>query len=452
MLAEAAAEGATRATLEVRRSNEPARRLYERFGFAFAGVRTAYYREPVEDALVLWRNRPRPRWSDRKSGYRTGRLNRREPGGDSRHKQIARRNPVSFPWTNGPARGLGQRRSGMAESLDSGLRRQLLQTDEEFRALSERHHELDTRLHQLAERSHLDDNEQVEESTLKKRKLQLKDRMEDILRRQVAAPRTASASVLDQPVSRVAALASSTRHEPPPRAGECSGPVARPRDHHTMMGIDRAGAPFVGGALVLAALAAWLGSGWWWAIPFVLLAAFLGFFFRDPDRVIGSDALAVLSPADGRVMVAGPGEPSVAPEGDWQQISIFLSPMDVHINRVPYGGTLTRVTYQPGRFLPAYRSESGAQNERTELWVERDGRTVVFRQVVGVLARRVVCRVREGETVKTGDRFGLMKFGSRMDVFVDRDARLLVKAGETVRAGETRLAEFAVRGKDGTPC
>ena len=82
-----------------------------------------------------------------------------------------------------------------------------------------------------------------------------------------------------------------------------------------MMGIDRAGAPFVGGALVLAALAAWLGSGWWWAIPFLLLAAFLGFFFRDPDRVIGPDVLAVLSPADGRVMVAGPGQPSVAPDG-----------------------------------------------------------------------------------------------------------------------------------------
>jgi phosphatidylserine decarboxylase len=218
-----------------------------------------------------------------------------------------------------------------------------------------------------------------------------------------------------------------------------------------MMGIDRAGAPFIGGALVLAAMAAWLGSGWWWAIPFVLLAAFLGFFFRDPERVIGADVPFVLSPADGRVMVAGPGEPSVAPEGDWQQISIFLSPMDVHINRVPYGGTLTRVTYQPGRFLPAYRSESGAQNERTELWVERAGRTVVFRQVVGVLARRVVCRVREGETVKTGDRFGLMKFGSRMDVFVDREARLLVKAGDVVRAGETRLAEFPPPA-EGAPC
>ena len=207
-----------------------------------------------------------------------------------------------------------------------------------------------------------------------------------------------------------------------------------------MMGMDRAGAPFVGGALALAALAAWLGSGWWWAIPFLLLAAFLGFFFRDPDRVIGSDRLAVLSPADGRVMVAGPGQPSVAPEGDWQQISIFLSPMDVHINRVPFGGTLTRVTYQPGRFLPAYRSESGAENERTELWVERDGRTVVFRQVVGVLARRVVCRVRAGDTLEPGARIGLMKFGSRMDVFVPESAELRVRPGDQVRAAVTVIA------------
>ena len=345
----------------------------------------------------------------------------------------------------------------MAESLDSGLRRQLLQTDEEFRALSERHHELDTRLHQLAERSHLDDNEQVEE-------VHPEEAQAAVERPDGGHPAPAGHGAedgvgdrTDQPVSRVAALASSTRHEPPPRAGQCSGHVARPRDHHTMMGIDRAGAPFVGGALALAALAAWLGSGWWWAIPFLLLAAFLGFFFRDPDRVIGSDGLAVLSPADGRVMVAGPGQPSVAPEGDWQQISIFLSPMDVHINRVPYGGTLTRVTYQPGRFLPAYRSESGAQNERTELWVEREGRTVVFRQVVGMLARRVVCRVREGETVKTGDRFGLMKFGSRMDVFVDRRRAAAGRGGRRGAGGRDAARRVPPRpefppSKDGTPC
>jgi phosphatidylserine decarboxylase len=218
-----------------------------------------------------------------------------------------------------------------------------------------------------------------------------------------------------------------------------------------MMRIDRAGAPFIGGALGLAVLAAWLGSWWVWAVPFVLLAGFLGFFFRDPDRPRSSDPCVVLSPADGRVMVAGPGEPSLAPAGTWQQVSIFLSPMDVHINRVPYGGTITRVTYPPGRFLPAYRAESGAQNERTELWVERQGRTVVFRQVVGVLARRVVCRVHEGDVVSTGDRFGLMKFGSRMDVFVEPEARLLVKPGDAVRAGITRLAEFPAR-PDGAPC
>jgi phosphatidylserine decarboxylase len=206
--------------------------------------------------------------------------------------------------------------------------------------------------------------------------------------------------------------------------------------------IDRAGAPFIGVPIVLAAAAAYWGS-WWLAVPFVILAAFMAFFFRDPERQVTAGSAVVLSPADGRVMVAGPGQPSVAPDGDWQQVSIFLSPMDVHINRVPFGGRLTRVSYQPGRFLPAYRAESGAQNERTELWVEREGRTVVFRQVVGVLARRVVCRVREGDVVETGDRFGLMKFGSRMDVFVSPDARLLVKAGDVVRAGETPLAEFA---------
>jgi phosphatidylserine decarboxylase len=216
-----------------------------------------------------------------------------------------------------------------------------------------------------------------------------------------------------------------------------------------MIGIDRAGAPFIGGAIVLAAIAAVVG-GWWWAVPFVGLAAFMAFFFRDPERTIAADPCVVLSPADGRVMVAGPGEPHVAPEGAWQQISIFLSPMDVHINRVPFGGRLTKVAYQPGRFLAAYRPESGAQNERTELWVEGQGRTVVFRQVVGVVARRVVCRVKAGDEIATGDRFGLMKFGSRMDVFVDGDARLLVKAGDAVRAGETRLAEFPAT--ESAPC
>jgi phosphatidylserine decarboxylase len=208
-----------------------------------------------------------------------------------------------------------------------------------------------------------------------------------------------------------------------------------------LMKIDRAGAPFIVGALVPAAALVVLRKPKY-AVPFAALAGFMAYFFRDPDRRIPFDEQAVVSPADGEVMVAGPGEPDVAPPGNWKQISIFLSPVDVHINRIPFGGRVTRIEYQPGQFLPAYKAESGAVNERNEVWIERDGRTVVARQVVGVLARRIVCRITAGDDVATGQRFGLMKFGSRMDVFVPPEARLTVAAGQKVRGGESILARF----------
>src|SRR5262245_16444553 len=207
------------------------------------------------------------------------------------------------------------------------------------------------------------------------------------------------------------------------------------------MRIDRAGAPFIAGALVPAAVCLALRRPGW-AAPFVGLAAFMAYFFRDPEREVPVDPLIVVSPADGRVMVAGPAEPGVSPPGTWQQVSIFLSPVDVHVNRAPYGGRVTRVEYRPGKFLAAYKQQSALENERTELEVERDGRRVIFRQLVGVLARRIVCRVDAGETLQTGERFGLMKFGSRMDVFVEPDAQLLVKVGDRVVGGETLLARF----------
>jgi phosphatidylserine decarboxylase len=207
------------------------------------------------------------------------------------------------------------------------------------------------------------------------------------------------------------------------------------------MRIDRAGKPFIAGALVPAAALLVLKRPAW-AVPFLGLAAFMGYFFRDPERHTPDDALAVIAPADGRVVVAGPAQPNVSPPGSWQQVSIFLSPVDVHVNRVPYGGRLTRVEYRPGRFLAAYRTESAAENERTELEIVGNGRTVIFRQLVGVLARRIVCRVGPGDEVKAGDRFGLMKFGSRMDVFVGLDAQLFVEEGDFVRGGETVLARF----------
>jgi phosphatidylserine decarboxylase len=115
--------------------------------------------------------------------------------------------------------------------------------------------------------------------------------------------------------------------------------------------------------------------------------------------------------------------------------------MDVHMNRSPVGGSITRIDYRPGRFLPAYK-ESANDNELNEIWIESHGRTIVFRQVVGILARRIVCRVRQGDVVERGERIGLMKFGSRMDVFLPVDAELRISVGQRVVGGETVLATF----------
>jgi phosphatidylserine decarboxylase len=172
-------------------------------------------------------------------------------------------------------------------------------------------------------------------------------------------------------------------------------------------------------------------------------------FFRDPDRrvdVVAVDADTVLAPADGKVMHAGPAQPGVAPPGDWQQVSIFLSVFDVHINRAPYGGTLTGVTHRPGRWLAAYRFESATENERTDLTLEREvggqTRTVHFRQIVGAVARRVVTRVAVGDEITTGQRIGLMKFGSRMDVFVPPEVELRVAKDDRTVAGETVIGRW----------
>src|SRR5882672_974037 len=208
-----------------------------------------------------------------------------------------------------------------------------------------------------------------------------------------------------------------------------------------LMRIDPAGWPFIGGSLILATLAAWfIGRGG--AAIFLVLACFLLFFFRDPERSITKDADVVISPADGRVMVAGLPTGESHPEGNWQQVSIFLSPMDVHVNRMPIGGRVTKVEYHPGRFLPAYRMGAGDLNEYTEVTVDHHGQPIVVRQIVGVLARRIVCRVKEGETVHTGDRFGVMKFGSRMDIFVPASAEIVVKVNDKVVGGVTVIARL----------
>ncbi|MGY1809625.1 phosphatidylserine decarboxylase [Blastococcus sp. SYSU D00669] len=217
------------------------------------------------------------------------------------------------------------------------------------------------------------------------------------------------------------------------------------------MRIDRAGWPFITGPLAPAAVLAVTRRrgtrllAW----PFVLLSAYMAVFFRDPDRRCDVEAPAaddVVSPADGVVMVAGePQEgvaPEDAPEGGWQQVSVFLSVVDVHVNRSPYHGEVVESSYRKGSFLAAYRKESAHRNERSEIRLRDGERTVVFRQIVGVLARRIVTRTGTGRRLATGERMGLMKFGSRMDVFVPRECTITVRKGQRVRGGETVIARW----------
>lgn len=187
------------------------------------------------------------------------------------------------------------------------------------------------------------------------------------------------------------------------------------------------------------------------AAALLVLPVAVAAFFRDPerapDRGLATDADTVLAPADGKVMYAGPADPAAAPAGAWQQVVTFLSITDVHINRAPYGGTVSSVTYRPGRFLAAFSHESGTENERSEIIVVRElddgsSRTVVFRQIVGMLARRVVTRIGPGDRVTTGQRIGLMKFGSRMDVFLPPEVALRVESNQRVVGGETVLARW----------
>jgi phosphatidylserine decarboxylase len=213
------------------------------------------------------------------------------------------------------------------------------------------------------------------------------------------------------------------------------------------MRIDRAGWPFITAPLAPAAVAGLAARrrARLIALPFLALSAYMALFFRDPDRrcdVALPPPDDVLSPADGVVMVAGAPQDGVAPEGDWQQVSVFLSVVDVHVNRSPYHGEVVETSHRKGSFLAAYRKESAHRNERSEIWLRDGDRTVVFRQIVGVLARRIVTRTGPGQKLATGERMGLMKFGSRMDVFVPPECTITVQKGQRVRGGETVVARW----------
>lgn len=181
-------------------------------------------------------------------------------------------------------------------------------------------------------------------------------------------------------------------------------------------------------------LVGWFASPAWAVIP-LLLAVFFLWFFRDPERVIPDADGAVVSPADGKVTAV-----SVGNGGRQSRISIFLNVFDVHVNRSPIGGVVRDIRYQRGRFLNAMSERSADQNEQNVVRVEGDGQVVVFKQIAGLLARRIVFTPEIGDHVERGQRVGMMKFGSRIDVLFDAAARVQVRIGDRVRGGESILA------------
>jgi phosphatidylserine decarboxylase len=175
----------------------------------------------------------------------------------------------------------------------------------------------------------------------------------------------------------------------------------------------------------------------------VCLALFTAFFFRDPERAIPGDPLVVVSPADGKIVRIEPASGN-HPLGDGTiQVSIFLSIFDVHINRTPIAGRVERVEYHPGEFLPAFDDKASLRNEQNAVTVADGEFRVLFKQIAGLIARRIVFRKRLDDTLARGERVGLIKFGSRVDVFLPRGVEILVKVGDRVSGGSSAIGRRA---------
>ena len=205
------------------------------------------------------------------------------------------------------------------------------------------------------------------------------------------------------------------------------------------MSIAREGWPFIGSLLALALVLGLLRLPWPAGVC-VALALFCAFFFRDPERVPPADPALVVSPADGKVVVVAPA-PAANPLGPGaQQISIFLSIFDVHVNRSPVAGSIEKVEYHKGEFLPAFDDKASLRNEQTCVTIAGPAGRVAFKQIAGIIARRIVFKKRPGDVVERGERVGLIKFGSRVDVFLGPEWELQVREGQKVKAGSSVLA------------
>lgn len=202
------------------------------------------------------------------------------------------------------------------------------------------------------------------------------------------------------------------------------------------MRIVKESIPYIVVPLLLAAGAAVIG--FWWVAAFLLLVTlFMAYFFRDPKRVPPSDPDVVVSPADGKVTRIGPAG------ADSTVVSIFLSPLDVHINRSPIPGKIVDVLYSPGKFLMATNEKASLVNEQNALTIQGEKITVVCKQIAGILARRIVCWKSAGDSLGLGERFGMIKFSSRTDVLLPANVRVIVKEGDRVRGGTTVIGRIS---------
>ena len=207
--------------------------------------------------------------------------------------------------------------------------------------------------------------------------------------------------------------------------------------------IAKEGWPFLAGATVLSIVAT---SGWgWWSIPFWLATLFILQFFRDPPRTLPADANAVVSPADGRIVVVGQARDPYL-DRDALKISVFMNVFNVHSNRSPVDGVVKKTWYFGGRFFNAALDKASLGNERNALWIHTDsGVEVTCVQVAGLIARRILCYAKNNDRLTRGQRFGFIRFGSRVDVYLPLDARPQAAVGDKVFAGQTILAVLPVK-------
>lgn len=209
-----------------------------------------------------------------------------------------------------------------------------------------------------------------------------------------------------------------------------------------MLKLAPEGYPFIGFFIFIAVIAYIAGGVLASFLPFVL-TLFMAYFFRDPERSMPEGDNIFVSPADGKVILIQNVDEGEHIKCGAVKVSIFMSPLNVHVNRAPCDGVVESVVHTPGKFLSAFKHEASLENENIAMLLNTKYGRMLVRQVAGFVARRAVCRVKPGDTLKKGQRYGIIKFSSRLDVFLPKDADIKIKIGDKVKAGETVIGEIA---------